>query len=79
VQSKGIDNISILRLDGDWYESTKVCLDNLYDKVVDGGFIIIDDYGCYEGYKKAVDEFLRVRNINVFINYSSPACRYWIK
>lgn len=74
-----IEKIAILRLDGDWYESTKVCLENLYDKVVKRGFVIIDDYGCYEGCKKAVDEFMKLRNINVFINYSSYACRYWIK
>lgn len=79
VVSKNIEKIAILRLDGDWYESTKVCLDNLYDKVVDCGFIIIDDYGCYEGCKKAVDEFINSRNIKEFINYSSPDCRYWIK
>ena len=77
--SKSINKIAILRLDGDWYASTKVCLDNLYDKVVPGGFVIIDDYGCYEGCKKAVDEFLNEKNINVFINYSSSHCRYWIK
>lgn len=77
--SKQIGKIAILRLDGDWYASTKICLDYLYDKVVDGGFIIIDDYGAYDGCKKAVDEFLANRNINVFINYSSESCRYWIK
>ncbi len=38
-----IGPIAVLRLDGDWYESTKVCLDNLYDLVVPGGFVIIDD------------------------------------
>lgn len=74
-----IDRIAILRLDGDWYASTKVCLDYLYDKVVDGGFIIVDDYGCYEGCKKAVDEFLEKRKQKVFMHYSSSACRYWIK
>lgn len=77
--SKQINKIAILRLDGDWYASTKICLDYLYDKVVDGGFIIIDDYGAYDGCKKAVDEFLANRKINVFINYSSESCRYWIK
>ena len=56
-QASQIKEISILRLDGDWYASTKVCLDYLYDKVASGGFIIIDDYGAYEGCQKAVDEF----------------------
>jgi len=60
-----IGPIAILRLDGDWYESTKVCLDNLYDNVIFGGYIIIDDYDYWEGCKKAVDEFLEERKINV--------------
>jgi hypothetical protein len=53
-----IKQIALLRLDGDWYASTKVCLENLYEQVVRGGVIIVDDYECYEGCKKAVDEFL---------------------
>jgi len=58
-----IGEISILRLDADWYESTKYCLDNLYDNVVSGGYIVIDDYDCWEGCKKAIDEFLSKKNI----------------
>jgi O-methyltransferase len=77
--SKTIKKIAILRLDGDWYASTKVCLEFLYDKVIEGGIIIIDDYGCYEGCKKAVDEFFIKRNIIVLMNYSNSTCRYWIK
>jgi hypothetical protein len=52
------EKISILRLDTDWYESTKFELDNFYDKVNSGGIIIVDDYGFWKGSKKAVDEFL---------------------
>ena len=59
-----IEKISILRLDGDWYESTKVCLDNLYDNVSAGGYVVIDDYGHWEGAKKALNEFFEQRNIN---------------
>lgn len=62
-----IGSIAILRLDGDWYESTMTCLDNLYDKVVNGGYIIIDDYGCWEGCKKAVDEFINKHKLNVLL------------
>ncbi len=62
-----IGSIALLRLDGDWYESTKCCLENLYDNVVKGGYIIIDDYGCWEGCRKAVDEFLQQRQIKVEI------------
>lgn len=49
--------IALLHMDGDWYSSTKAILDNLYDRVVDGGLIQIDDYGYWEGCRKAVHEF----------------------
>lgn len=71
--------IAILRLDGDWYSSTKVCLEHLYDKVVRGGFVILDDYGWYEGSKKAVDEFMAREGIKAFLNHIDNAARYWIK
>ena len=58
------DAISVLRLDTDWYESTKFELDHFYDRVSSGGLIIIDDYGWWKGCKKAVDEFLDSRNAN---------------
>ena len=57
--------IAILRIDGDWYESTKCCLESLYDQVVPGGYCIVDDYGVCAGCKKAVDEFLTARGENV--------------
>lgn len=49
--------IALLRLDTDWYESTKHELECLYDKIVAGGVLIIDDYGRWRGCRKAVDEF----------------------
>ena len=51
------DAISVLRLDTDWYESTKKELEILYPKLSVGGVLIIDDYGHWGGCKKAVDEY----------------------
>jgi len=79
AESKNIEKIAILRLDGDWYASTKICLEYLYDKVIPNGFIIFDDYGLYDGCRRAVDEFLAKRSENYYLNYSSWACRYIIK
>ncbi len=69
--------ISILRLDTDWYESTKKELEVLYDRVTSGGVIIIDDYGHWGGSKKAVDEFFK--NKYVWMHYIDYACRLIIK
>jgi len=63
-----VGDVAILRIDADWYESTKYCLENLYDNVVPGGCIIIDDYGYYQGCKLAVDEFIKKRKLSVKIN-----------
>lgn len=51
------DKISLLRLDTDWYESTKHELNVLYPKLVKDGVLLIDDYGSWEGARKAVDEY----------------------
>ena len=58
VPVAAVPAIAVLHLDGDWYESVKVCLDHLYDRVSPGGVIQIDDYGHWEGARKAVDEFI---------------------
>lgn len=52
------ERISLLRLDTDWYDSTKHELEHLYPRLCEGGILIIDDYGHWEGAKKAVDEYL---------------------
>ena len=74
-----VGDIAVLRLDGDWYESTKVCLENLYDNVIAGGYIIIDDYGTVSGCKKATDEFLNNRKIIVNIIRDKIGWSYFIK
>ena len=59
IPKNKIEKISLLRIDADWYASTKICLDYLAKLVVKNGFIIIDDYGAYDGCKKAVDEYFK--------------------
>jgi O-methyltransferase len=52
------EQIALLRLDTDWYASTRHELEHLYDRLVPGGVLIIDDYDYWEGSRRAVDEFL---------------------
>jgi O-methyltransferase len=51
------DEIALLRLDTDWYESTRHELIHLWPRLRPGGVLIIDDYGYWQGARKAVDEF----------------------
>jgi len=74
-----IDKIAILRLDTDWYESTKHELITLYDRLVPGGVLIIDDYGHWRGAKQAVDEFIAERKLRLFLNRVDYTCRIAIK
>jgi predicted O-methyltransferase YrrM len=71
--------IAVLHLDGDWYESVKVCLDHLYDRVSPGGVIQIDDYGHWEGARKAVDEFMVARRLTGPLRYLDYTGRQLIK
>jgi hypothetical protein len=70
--------IAVLRLDGDWYESTKCCLENLYDNVSVGGYVIIDDYSLL-GCRLAVDEFIANRELKVDMFFDKNGRAYWSK
>jgi len=60
--------ISLLRLDTDWYESTYHELVHLFPRLVSGGIIIIDDYGHWQGSKKAVDQYINENNLRLFLH-----------
>ena len=70
-------SISLLRLDTDFYESTKKELEVLYPLLNKGGILIIDDYGHWKGCRKAVDEYFENKNINFFM--CDFSCRFMIK
>ena len=57
IPGRAPDEIALLRLDTDWYASTKHELEQLYPRLAVGGVLIIDDYGHYEGARRAVDEY----------------------
>jgi len=66
VAAQRVKKIAVLRLDGDMYSSTMDVLQALYDKVVKGGFVIIDDYGWWPQCKQAVHDFFdKQRGMNM--------------
>lgn len=71
--------IALLRLDTDFYESTRHELENLYPLLVRGGVLIIDDYGYWEGARKAVDEYLQVNNLKILLNRIDHSGRIAVK
>jgi len=58
--------ISLLRLDTDWYSSTKIELEILYPLLEKNGILIIDDYGYWQGARKAVDEYFLDKKVTIF-------------
>jgi O-methyltransferase len=60
-------DIALLRLDTDWYESTRHELRHLYPRLVSGGVLILDDYGEWEGARLATDEFLAERGAELLL------------
>ena len=69
--------ISLLRLDTDFYESTKIELEILYPLLSKNGVLIIDDYGAWQGAKKATDEYFK--NETIWMDYIDQDCRLIIK
>ena len=69
------EKISILRLDTDFYDSTKVELERLFPRLEKNGILIIDDYGNFKGARKAVDEYFKTKP---FLIYVDPSCRLLI-
>lgn len=61
-------HIALLRLDTDWYESTKHEMDHLFPRIVDGGFLLVDDYGQFAGARAAVDDHLATISPPVFLH-----------
>lgn len=71
--------IALLRLDTDWYESTKHGLIHLFPILVRNGVLIIDDYGCFAGSKRATDEYFSVNKISILLNRIDPTGRIGVK
>jgi hypothetical protein len=73
------EQISLLRLDTDWYESTKHELEHLFPRLSRGGVLIIDDYGHWKGARKAVDEYIERNRLTILLNRIDYSGRIGIK
>lgn len=73
------DQICILRLDTDWYESTKVELEVLYPLLSKNGVLLVDDYGHWSGQKKAVDEYFEFIGLRPFLGSVAEGFRCMLK
>jgi len=62
------DQIALLRLDTDWYQSTRHELEHLFPRLSPGGVLIIDDYGHWRGARQAVDEYLAAQGIDLLLH-----------
>tara|TARA_Y100000996_G_scaffold371113_1_gene319164 strand:+ start:4771 stop:5412 length:642 start_codon:yes stop_codon:yes gene_type:complete len=71
--------IALLRLDTDWYESTKIELEVLFNKVIPRGLVVFDDYFLWNGQRKAVDDYLKQNNLQYTINKIDEQRAYIIK
>ncbi len=70
IPDQAPDEIALLRLDTDWYESTAHELNHLYPRLGSGGVLIIDDYGHWQGARRAVDEYFGGKVLLQRIDYT---------
>jgi O-methyltransferase len=71
--------LALLRLDTDWYESTRHELEHLFPALASGGVLIIDDYGHWDGARRAVDEYFAVQHAPVLLTRIDYTARLAIK
>ena len=73
------EQIAFLRLDTDWYGSTKLEMEELFPRLSPGGILIIDDYGHLEGARRAVDEYFTTHSTPVFLSRIDYSGRLVVK
>lgn len=79
LPSEAPEKIALLRLDTDFYDSTRHELIHLYPLLSHGGVLILDDYGHWQGARKAVDEYIREHNLPLLLNRIDFAGRIAVK
>lgn len=78
-QSPRPERVMLLHVDCDWYESAMACLREFYDKIPVGGCVVLDDYGYWEGARKAFYDFCKERDIYPLLKRVPNGHAYWFK
>lgn len=71
--------IAVLRLDTDWYESTKHEMEDLWPRLAKGGVLLVDDYGKWQGSRKAIDEYLSSQGVHLLLSRTDQPGRAAVK
>ena len=79
LPSMAPEQISLLRLDTDWYESTRHEMEQLFPRLSKGGVLIIDDYGHWEGARQAIDEYIKENKLQIFLHRIDETGRCAVK
>jgi hypothetical protein len=79
LPSSAPESIALLRLDTDWYESTRHELIHLFPRLVSGGVLILDDYGHWQGARKALDEYFEEHGVKMLLNRIDYSARIGVK
>jgi hypothetical protein len=79
LPARAPERLALLRLDTDWYESTRHELEHLYPRLAEGGVLIIDDYGHWQGARRAVDEYFSAQAPPLLLHRIDYTCRMAVK
>lgn len=74
VPEQAPERIALLRLDTDWYESTRHEMEHLYPRITPSGVLIVDDYGWWKGSQQAVDAYVATHRIPILLSRMGPEC-----
>jgi O-methyltransferase len=73
------EKVAILHIDADWYENVILSLNTFYDNITDGGVILLDDFGHWEGCREAYYDFVQQRGIKPLVERFGHSLLFWIK
>ncbi len=79
LPSAAFEKLAVARLDGDYYESTRIAIESLYPKLQTGGWLIVDDYGAPVGARRAIDEYRREHALSEPMLRVDDQVVYWQK